>query len=575
MNTELPQELTGKNGFKNFLYLAWKAIQLPDPTPVQYDMADWMQNGPRHEVTIGYRGVGKSYIAACFCCWTWLLNPDAIILVVSGSKDRADQFSTFTLSLLGALGDLTRHLLPRDGQRESKVSFDIGPAGISGSASCTSKGIFSQITGSRADIIIADDVVTAQNAQTQTLRDKIALATKEFTAILKPKGRIMYLGTPQSEQDLLHDLPSLGFSVRMWPAEIPGEKLLDRQGDRIAPMILKMAETMPAGTPTDPLRFDVEELEERRLQYGRTGYAMQFLLDQTLADMERYPLKIPELMVADLDPKVCFEQYIWANDPSLRWGHDLPCPGFKGDYWYRPLRTLGEMVKYQGIVMAIDPSGRGKDETAYAVVAAYGGQLFVLDLGGMDGGYEPAVLDRLVTIAKANGVNRILVEENFGQGMFASLLRPVLLAHDYRCTIEEVRHSIQKEHRICDVLEPVVNAHKLIVNRSVITQDWETVRHRPVEDQRNYLWGHQFSRITRDKGSLRHDDRLDALAMAVEFWVRAVAQDGETQMAKTRDQRWKAAMKEFMRHAIGGPKGGKPKGPKFFQARPDLRKKNW
>lgn len=549
---QLPPELTGDAGFKNFLYLAWRSIGLPAPTPVQYDIADFMQHGGSDICVMAFRGVGKSYIASAFANYTWRLDASKLIQVVSGSKIRADDFTTFTQRLMQEMGELTADLLPREGQRNSKVAFDVGPAPPSHSPSCTSKGIFSQLTGGRADLIIPDDVVTKQNSITQPMRDKIASAAEEFGAILKPGGRTIWLGTPQSEQDLLHELEDKGVKVRIWPAEVPSDKVAQSQGDKLAPMIWEMIEAgVPPGTPTDPLRFDEEDLERRKLKYGRTGYAMQFLLDQSLADAERYPLKINDLVVDDLSKELCHEKYVWANDPDLRWA-EPPCPGFNGDYWHRPMHRVGNMVEYDGIVMAIDPSGRGKDETAYSVVASYGGHCFVLESGGLQGGYGDEVLETLADIAKRNKVNLILAEENFGQGMFEALLAPVL-QRVYPCRIEPVRHSIQKEHRICDVLEPLMNAHKLIVDRSIWIKDWESVKGYAPEDQRNYLLSYQMSRITREKGALRQDDRLDALAMACEYWVNAMARDTDKIMDAERDRRHTEAINKFLEHAIGGP----------------------
>lgn len=550
---QLPRELTGDAGFKNFLYLAWKSINLPSPTPVQYDIADYMQHGGDRIVVEAFRGVGKSYIASAFTVWYLLLDPTKLVQIVSASKDRSDNFTTFTLQLMAAMGDLTKHLLPRDNQRNSKIAFDVGPAPPSHAPSVYSRGIFSMLTGSRADLIIPDDVVSKQNSMTQVMRDKIAIATEEFNAILKPGGRIMYLGTPQSEQDLLHELPNRGYKVRIWPAEVPNQKVAQSQGDRLAPMIQKMIEDgVPPGTPTDPRRFNEEDLESRRIGYGRTGYAMQFLLDQSLADAERYPLKLNDLIVDDLDLSVCYEKYIWANDPKLRWNEPLSA-GFNGDYWHRPMDRVGVPSPYSGVVMAIDPSGRGQDETAYSVVASYGGQLFVLASGGIRGGFEPEVLLKLATIAKETRAGRIIVEENFGGGMFEALMVPVL-AKVYPCPVETVRHSIQKERRICDVLEPVMNSHRLVFNRKVWADDWESVKGYSPEDQRSYLLSYQMSRITRDKGALRRDDRLDALAMAVEFWVKAAALDIDNEMQAAEEERQKRLLEKFLEHAIGGPK---------------------
>lgn len=563
----IPAQLTGPSGFRNFLWLSWKAIGLPEPTPVQYDIADFMQHGGDRIVVMAFRGVGKSYIASAFVVWNLLLNNDALHQVVSGSKIRADDFTTFTLRLMHELGDLTEHLLPREDQRNSKVAFDVGPAPPSHSPSVTSKGIFSQLTGGRADIIIPDDVSTKQNSATQLMRDKISNAFEEFHAILKPNGRIIVLGTPQSEQDLLHELPNRGFTTRIWPAEVPPPKVVAAQGDRLAPMIRAMVDAgVPVGTPTDPLRFDTEDLEKRRIGYGRTGYALQFLLDQSLADAERYPLRINDLIVEDLDDTVCYEKYVWANDPSLRW-NDPPCAGFNGDFFHRPLQRLGAMVPYGGVVMSVDPSGRGTDETGYAVVGQVGGQLFVLDCGGIRGGFDQPVLERLAATAARFKVGRIVVEENFGGGMFEALLKPVLM-RVYPCPVETIHHSVQKEHRICDTLEPLMNAHRVIFNRAIFHQDWQSVRDFAPEDQQGYLLQHQMSRLTREKGALRHDDRVDALAMACAYWVKAASLTPEATMAVNQEERSRRALERFLEHAIGAPV---PQHPTFFQARPTDR----
>ena len=36
-----------------------------------------------------------------------------------------------------------------------------------------------------------------------------------------------------------------------------------------------------------------------------------------------------------------------------------------------------------------------------------------------------------------------------------------------------------------------------------------------------------MSRITRDKGSLAHDDRLDVLAMSCQYWADKMAKDAD------------------------------------------------
>ena len=554
---EIDPRLTGKDGFKNWLFLAWKALGLPDPTPIQYDIADWVSNGPRRLVVQAFRGVGKSYITSAYVVWKLLRDPSQNFLVISASKNRSDDFSTFTLRLIEEMGVLTAGLKPREGQRCSKIAFDVGGAPPAHAPSVTSKGVFSSVTGSRASEVIVDDASSWANSQTQAMRDKLAASTAEYEAIIKPGGRILYLGTPQTEQDLLKTLPDRGFATRIWPARLPNKRQLTGYGDMVAPKIKEAAQDPKAvGNPTDPLRFDEEDLMERELSYGRSMFALQFMLDQSLSDLDRYPLKINDLIVTDLDPDVCYEKYAWSSDPQSAW-NDLPCIGFNGDMFFRPMATSGDLVKYGTKILAIDPSGRGADETSYAAVAAYAGQLFVLECGGIKGGFEPPVLEELVQIAKRQKVQLILVEENFGQGMFASLLQPIL-RREYPCGVEETRHSIQKEKRIADVLEPLMNSHKLIVNRSVIQKDYEGGQDLPPDKARQYQLVYQMSRLTRERGALRHDDRLDALAMACQFHVDALSRDTDKEMRDIRTERHEEMLRDYMDNPNGITIGKRP-----------------
>ena len=165
--------------FRNFLYLTWKHLRLPEPTPIQYDIADYLANGSTRCIISAFRGVGKSWITASYILWRLLLDNDLNILVVSASKNRADDFSTFCLRLMSEMSIL-KHLYPKGDQRQSKISFDVATALASQQPSVKSLGITSQLTGSRADIIIADDVETSGNTQTQTMREKLSEAIKEF-----------------------------------------------------------------------------------------------------------------------------------------------------------------------------------------------------------------------------------------------------------------------------------------------------------------------------------------------------------------------------------------------------------
>ena len=513
--------------FRYFLWVIWRHLNLPDPTPVQYDIALYLQHGPRREIIEAFRGVGKSWITSAYVCWLLLRDPQQKIMVVSASKDRADQFSIFTKMLIAEV-PILQHLKAKKGQRDSNIAFDVGPSRPDHSPSVKSVGIFGQLTGSRADVIIADDVEVPNNSETQTMRDKLAGRVKEFDAVLKPGGRVIYLGTPQTEESLYNILPERGYQVRVWPARMPTlDALRKTYGDTLAPIFanaLRLGKVTP-GEPTDPMRFDELDLQEREASYGRSGFALQFMLDTRLSDQDRYPLRLSDLVVTTIDAEGVPERLIWSSDPETVL-QQMPCVGLAGDRYHRPAAKLGDYVKPTGSVMFIDPAGRGKDETAYAVVKQRAGYLYLVATGGLQDGYGDGTMMHLANVAKEHKVNTILVEPNFGDGMFAKLFQPWLTKVDYKCSIEDAKRSqMMKEKRICDTLEPVMNQHRLVVDPRVIEADYASTKDLPQEQAPKYQLFYQMSRITRDKGALAHDDRLDALAGAVAYWLESMSQD--------------------------------------------------
>jgi hypothetical protein len=556
---EVPGDYTPRTpkDFRNFVYLVWKHLRLPNPTRMQYDIAHNLQHGGDREMYQAFRGEGKSWLTSAFVCWTLDQHPEWNILVVSASKSRADDFSTFVMRLIKEM-PMLQHLVPRGEQRDSKISFDVGPAPASHAPSVKSLGITSQLTGSRADVIVADDIEVPANSQTQTMRDKLAEQIKEFDAILKPlpTARVIFLGTPQHEQSVYNKLPERGYRVRIWPARAPRSKDLVHYGDRLAPFIASAMAlgALREGDPTDPERFTELDLMKREASYGRSGFALQFMLNTNLSDIEKFPLKARDLVVMDCQDALAPEHVVWSGDEQYII-QELPCVAMTGDKYHRPFSYQGSglqgaalWVPYQGVMMAVDPSGRGADELGYCVIGMLNGQLFVLACGGLTGGYAIENLTTLSNLAKRFKVNYIQVEENFGDGMFSALWKPIL-GQIHPCFIEEIKHSKQKEARIIDTLEPVMNSHKLIMSRLVIQADYDSAQDKGLDNALKYQLMYQMTRITKEKGCLQHDDRLDALSMAVAYWVKMMSHDIEKDKENARKKALDDELKKFMRTA--------------------------
>lgn len=519
--------------FRYFLIVTWRHLNLPDPTPVQLDIAEYLQSGTRRKILQGFRGVGKSWITSTYVVWKLRMNPQLKFLVVSASKNRADDFTTFTMRLINEMPILSP-LIPQEHQRNSKISFDVAPATASHAPSVTSRGVLSQMAGSRADEIIADDVEVPNNSYTQPMRDKLAEAVKEFEAILKPNGNVTFLGTPQVENSLYLTLEERGYETRIWTARYP--ELKNNYGDRLAPFIRERLtnELSKPKDPVDPQRFTSIDLMEREASYGRSGFNLQFQLDTTLSDQDRYPLKISDLVISSINQEYAPEKIIWSNNPEYVI-QDLPCVGFNGDRFYRPAQEFGDFIEYTGSVMFIDPSGKGKDATGYACVKMLNGNLFVTDAGGLTGGYSDLVLEKLSKIARFNKINTILIEQNFGGGMFAELLKPFLMRF-HPCEVQDVRNNKTKELRIIDTLEPVMNSHRLIIDRKVIEKDFKSNQDEPPERRLKLQLVYQLSRISKHRGSLVNDDIIDALAGAVGYWTEYMAQDEDRNIRSRKDE---------------------------------------
>jgi len=506
-----------------FVYIVWKSIDLPVPTPIQLDIANYLQYPPTDRIIIqGFRGVAKSFLTCTYVVWRLWRERQLKVEIVSASGDRADANARFIKRIIHTLPFLSDMIADRV-QLDTQNIFDVGGAVPDISPSVKSIGITGQITGTRADILIADDVEVPKNSATQVQRDKLAEAVKEFDAILKPNGQIIYLGTPQTESSLYNTLLQRGYVTRIWTVQYPElDKVTTQYGGGLAPFILDKLKANPklTGTPTDPARFNETEIAKRSLSYGRAGFALQFMLNTKLSDEERYPLKVQDLIVTSLDMNESSLKWAWANgrDQLLK---DIPCTALTGDFFYSEMSRSEETMPYQTTIMAIDPSGRGKDETTYAIMKFLNGYLFLMDMGGFKEGYSELTLTQMAQRAKFWHVDVVVPEDNFGDGMFTKLMTPIF-NKICPCGIEPVKSKGQKEARIIDTLEPVMMRHRLIVNTPVITEDYKIF-----ERDYSYSLVYQMTRLCREKNALSHDDRLDALAMAVAYFLDNMDIDDE------------------------------------------------
>ncbi len=540
--------------FGNFLWKAWRSLGLPNPTPLQYDMADYLDRGPDKLVLMGFRGAAKSYITVTKGLHTLYCDPDEIVLTVSGTGGRADNNAQFAWQML--LGfDWLSHMVPRTDQRRSSLAFDVRDAKPKISESFCSQSLFGQITGRRATLIIPDDVEIPSTSDTDGKRTLLRSRYSELGgAILLPGGKIKTLGTPQTEQSIYPELVTdKGYGIRIYPVLYPTADERKKYGTWLAPFVSQAVDANPvlAGSSTEPGRFDEAEIAAKELEYGKTEFQRQFRLFLDAGLDNATPLKLRDFMVLEwaspppgtklkLPPEVR-----WAPSPELEL-RELDYDAMPGDKLYRAayVSPVQEWIPAEYVKMYVDPAAGGGDETTWTIEASLNALGFMCHQGYSLKGYSDEVLEQIAKDAKAWGVNYIKVESNFGQGMFGALLRPKLNAINHPCNIEEDRKGqVSKEVRIISTLEPALTGHRLVLNEAALRADF-TVSYEDIEDaqRRFYRLTYQLTRLTKAKGAIAHDDRVDGYASAVQELIELLRQ-------QTEDAR-KANVEEQMRQEI-------------------------
>ena len=104
--------------------------------------------------------------------------------------------------------------------------------------------------------------------------------------------------------------------------------------------------------------------------------------------------------------------------------------------------------------------------------------------------------------------------------------------------IEEVRANVRKEQRIIDALEPVLNQHRLVIDRSVIDWDYASNKNEAPEKRLMYMLFYQMSRMCTEKGAVRHDDRLDCLAQGVKYFTDAFGISAQEEVNRRKRDDW-------------------------------------
>lgn len=528
-------------------------------TDIQADIGEYLQFGPKHLMVQAQRGEAKTTITAAYAVWDLVHYPKHRVKIASAGEKQATEISTLIVKLIGGMPELEcLRPDPRAGDRTSVEAFDVHHSlkGVDKSPSISSFPIKGNFTGGRADLLIADDIEVPSNSRTAAARLQVIERSKEFSDLIMGDGRILWLGTPQSGESIYNHLPSRGVAVRIWPGRYPTQDQLSNYGNLLAPLILERIKADPSlqtgggllgdqGQPTDPQLRDEEALTEKELDKGTAAFQLQYMLNTRISDAMRFPLKEENLVVMNLQRDRLPVHVVRSFDSRDAVPYSVHGHGFS---MTRPVEVSDDSQEPEGVAMYIDPAGGGAnaDETGYAVTAALNGNVFLLDVGGIPGGYSPEAMQALAVVAAKWRVDLVMIEKNFGYGAFREVFSPIL-QKIHKCSIQDDYVTGQKELRIIGTLEPVLGRGGLIVNSLCIESETASLERYEASKRLLYSFFFQLGKVTRDRGSLVHDDRLDAVEGAVRYWVRVLQIDQDVAVKEARE----SELMKFYRDPFG------------------------
>lgn len=543
-------------------------------TDQQFDIAQWIAYGPQYLMVQAQRSQAKTTIVAIFAVWALIHMPQWRVLILSAGGTQAVEISTLIVRLIMTM-EVLACMRPDKlaGDRTSVEAFDVHHSlkGLDKSPSVACVGIDANLQGKRADILIPDDIESSKNSATPVQRGKIAHLTKDFTSICA-NGRILWMGTPQTQDSLYNSLPARGVAIRVWPGRFPTAKQMENYGARLAPRLRMLLERDPSlatgggllgnqGQPTDPQLLDEATLQKKERDQGEAYFQLQHMLSTALTDALRYPLKPSLLTTVSITNRLPLVVVRGMDDGAFR-------EFVSGTYAYR-VRTPHELSKEtmaipNEVVAYIDPAagGANADETAYTVGCFLNGSVWLLAAGAVPGGYEGDKLGELAKRLLPFKPKVVIVEKNMGFGAFRAVFTQPL--HEVFEKAGVAKPGLvddlvagQKELRIINTLSPVMGRGALIVADSVFEEDARCCEVHPPAIRNTYSLFYQLAHMSAVRNALEHDDRADALEGLVRHFQEQLVQDQKKQLESKRQQEYENLRKDLFgdgRHLRGiGP----------------------
>ena len=452
--------------FKRFIVFWNQEMGLRTPD-VHFKMAVWLErawiSGQKHMLMMAFRSCGKSTIAGLFAAWLLYRTPDLRILVLAADYTLAKKMVRNVKRIIER-HPLTTKMKPDRADQWASDRFTVKRNFILRDPSMMAKGVTSNVTGSRADIVICDDVEVPNTCDTPEKREELRRRLGEIEYVLADgNGTQLYIGTPHNYYTIYAD------KSRM---EIGEEQVFLHEFHRF-----KMPLLDDCGKIVWPERYCIADIERMKRQSGPNKFASQMMLK---------PVNIAEGRLDASKIQIYKHELNYSKElQTLFLGKTKLV---SASAWWDP--AFGSL-KGDGSVLAVlfaDKHGN-----------AYLHRLEYIRQKGNDDADEASAQCRIIAeIAKELMLPSITLESN-GIGKFLpSILRNELAKAKAPCSVQEFHNSRPKDLRILEAFDAVLASRRLFIHKSVLQTPF-------MIEMREW----------RPSSSRGHDDGLDAVAGAL------------------------------------------------------------
>jgi hypothetical protein len=454
----------------------WNNLQSQDTPNLHVRIARWLErqweSGRRELLLMAFRNSGKSTLVGLFSAWMLWRDPNLRILVLAADLALARKMVRNVKRVIER-HPLTQGLKPARADQWASAQFTVNRQSELRDPSMLARGISANITGSRADIVICDDVEVPNTCDTSAKRADLRARLAEIDYVLVPDGLQLYVGTP-------HTYDTIYASETRAGAEDETSFL-----DGFQRMELPLLNS--SGNSQWPERFPKTRIEAIRDRSGPNKFKSQMLLQpvnivDSRLDPDRLTRYDDELIYTERNGKGTLTLGATQLVSATCWWD--PAYGAPGAGDASVIAALFSDRNGSHFLHGIRYLEHDPDEAARAAT-------------GGDGGDKDEASQQCRQVAaflRENHLPSVTLETN-GLGRFLpGLLRRCLAVEGTDASVIETTTHRAKDLRILDAFDAVLAASRLHAHKSI----WNTPF---INEMREW-----------SPGGKNRDDGLDAVA---------------------------------------------------------------